>query len=114
MTKTKPKPQSARPNGLDDPSAHDVLTLTEAATYLRLSEEDVLQMVREQGLPARQTGTQWRFLKTAIQQWLNQPIPPSKPEGIWAAAGSWRNDPYLEEMLKETYRRRGRPMTEEG
>jgi hypothetical protein len=29
-------------------------------------------------------------------------------------AGSWKDDPYLDEMLEEIYRRRGRPMTEEG
>jgi hypothetical protein len=30
------------------------------------------------------------------------------------AAGSWKDDPYLDDMLKEIYQRRGRPMTEDG
>ena len=29
-------------------------------------------------------------------------------------AGKWKEDPTLEEMLGEIYKRRGRPMTEEG
>jgi excisionase family DNA binding protein len=114
MIKTKTKSPNAVPAPNHADTARDVLTLTEAADYLRLSTDDVLQLVREQGLPARQMGTHWRFLKTAIQQWLNQPLAPSKSDGIWAAAGSWKDDPYLEDMLKETYRRRGRSMTEEG
>jgi hypothetical protein len=33
---------------------------------------------------------------------------------IWAMAETWKDDPYLDEMLKEIYCNRGRPMTEEG
>jgi excisionase family DNA binding protein len=91
----------------------EVLTLAEAAAYLRLSEPDVLQLVQEQALPGRQLRNEWRFLKAAIQHWLCTPLPPKSKEGIWEAAGSWKDDPYREEMLKEIYRNRGRPMTEE-
>jgi excisionase family DNA binding protein len=92
----------------------EVLTLAEAAAYLRLPEAEVLQQVREQGLPARQFGREWRFLKAAIQDWLRTG-PPPKPskEAQLAAIGSWKDDPYLGEMLEEIYRKRGRPMTEE-
>lgn len=88
------------------------MTLAEASAYLRLSEADVLQLVQEQGLPGRQLRNEWRFLKAAIQQWLSTPAPTKNKEGIWAAAGSWKDDPYLDELLKEIYSRRGRPMTE--
>jgi excisionase family DNA binding protein len=91
-----------------------VLTLAEAAAYLRLPEADVLRLVEEQGLPARQLGAEWRFLKAAIQEWLRSG-PPPKPskEAQLAVAGSWKDDPYVDEELKETYGRRGRPMTED-
>src|SRR5277367_5054010 len=52
------------------PRPIEVLTLVEAAAYLRLTEADVLRMVDEQGLSARQLGKEWRFLKSAIQDWL--------------------------------------------
>jgi excisionase family DNA binding protein len=103
------QPQSAAVNG---PSG-GVLTLAEAAAYLRLSEQDVLQLVREQELPARQVGTDWRFLKRAIEDWLSKPLSQVKKEGIWAFAGAWKDDPHAEEMLKEIMRNRGRTLPED-
>jgi excisionase family DNA binding protein len=121
MPATKKKPGKSKPqvNGpLSVPAkpaaAADVLTLAEAAAYLRLPESDVLDLVRSQGLPGRIAGTQWRFLKSAIQAWLSVPPPKGSKDGIWSVIGSWKDDPYIDEMLKEIYHRRGRPMTEEG
>jgi len=97
-------------NGLEG----EVLTLAEAAEYLRLSESDVLRLVEEQRLPTRQLGREWRFLKAAIQDWLRTgPSPKSNKEAWMELAGAWKDDPYVEEELKEIYRQRGRPMTED-
>ncbi len=93
--------------------AGEVLTLAEAAAYLRLPEPDVLRLVDEQGLPARRLANEWRFFKAAIAHWLSVPHTKGSEEGIWAAAGSLKDDPYLEEMLKQVDRLRGRPMPEE-
>jgi excisionase family DNA binding protein len=90
------------------------LTLPEVAAYLRLPETDVLRLVDEQALPARHLGNEWRFFKAAVQQWLSSPPPKASKEGIWAAAGSLKDDPYLDEMLKEIDRMRGRPTPEDG
>jgi excisionase family DNA binding protein len=92
----------------------EVLTLSEAAAYLRLAEADVIVLVHSQGLPGRVAGKDWRFLKSAIQQWLSQPLPRSGKEALLALAGSWKDDPNLEAMLEEIYKRRGRPITEDG
>jgi excisionase family DNA binding protein len=88
----------------------EILTLAEAAAYLRVPEEDVLRSVREQGLPARQMGSGWRFLKAAVQDWLA--APPGK-RGLLSQIGALKDDPHREEMLREIYERRGRPETEE-
>ena len=88
----------------------DVLTLAEAAAYLRLPEETICRLVKEEGLPGRKIGSEWRFLKAALQDWLKAP---SQKERLLQLVGSWKDDPYLEEMLKEIYKRRGRPMTED-
>lgn len=115
--KKKPKPQSAAPQLAATNSANsDVLTLAEAATYLRLSEQDVMTLVHTQGLPGRCLAGQWRFLKTAIQQWLStaEPTPETRKAAQLAVAGSWKDDPYLEDMVEEIYRRRGRSITEDG
>jgi excisionase family DNA binding protein len=91
----------------------EVLTLTEAAAYLRVAEGDVLRTVREQKLPGRQIGGQWRFLKTAVRDWLRSAPPRGSTEALLRWAGAFKDDPDLEEIVREAYRKRGRPITEE-
>src|SRR5436190_2216132 len=118
MPRTKPAkteplpeapPRAKNVNGLPD----DVLTLAEAAAYLKFSEAEVLRLVDEQGLPARRLANQWRFLKTAIQDWLRTPPPKYSKEAQLAVVGSWKDDPYVEEELKEVMKARGRPTEDE-
>lgn len=118
QTRAKPTKKSPRTNAkarsAQRPTKNDVLTLADAAAYLRISEDEVKNLVRYQDLPARILGEQWRFLKAAIDDWLRTPPPRGSKEALRSVAGSWKNDPYLEDELKEIYKRRGRPMTEDG
>lgn len=100
MPRTKSKTANPATNGV---VPLDVLTLDEAAEYLRVSTADVLVMIKKQGLPGRRFGTQWRF-KTALQDWLSRP----QRRGILGHVGKIKDDPYLDEMLKDIYARRGR------
>jgi excisionase family DNA binding protein len=110
MPRTQKKPEPASPTAATNGSLGEVLTLNEAAAYLRLPESDVLQLVKEQGLPARHLGKEWRFLKFAIQDWLRSGSPAKSNKEAWMAlAGAWKDDPYLEDMLKEIAKQRGRP-----
>ncbi len=119
MPRTKPKPESqttvSPPPETNGPSS-ERFTLPEAAAYLRLPEADVVRMITEQDLPARQVGTEWRFLKLAIQRWLSTGSALIKgSKAAWLSlAGSCRDDPDLEGIVEETYRKRGRPITEDG
>ena len=106
--KTRPK-TGANSRGLPH---REVLTLAEAAHYLRVTEAEVLRMVREQGLPGRRIGNEWRFLIVSLQDWLRQG--PSARERLMQLAGAWKDDPQLAEIVREAYRQRGRAMTEEG
>jgi excisionase family DNA binding protein len=113
MPKTKTKPKKAKKPAIT--TNGEVLTLAEAAAYLRVTEDDVRRMMHEQDLPARRVGAcsdEWRFLKSALQEWLRSP--PKRKEAILGLIGAFKDDPDLEEIVKEAYRRRGRPMTEEG
>jgi len=117
MPRTKQKSEAAsgtpRSTAAKEASG-EILTLSQAADYLQFSEAEVLRLVEEQALPARRLGNEWRFLKTAIQDWLRAgPSPKPSKEAQLAVIGSWKDDPYLEEELKEIYRRRSRPMTED-
>jgi len=96
-----------------DPSIN-LLTLGEAAAYLRVAEEDVLRLVHLQELPGRQIGNEWRFLKAGLQDWLRTPARKSGKEAFLALAGAWRDDPDIEEIVSEAHRRRGRLPTEKG
>ena len=120
MTRTKTQ-AAARPtkparNHKQAPSveAPEVLTLDETAAYLRVPVDEVLRMVATQGLPARQFGDEWRVLKSALQGWLGAPPQPRKKPFWETHFGALKDDPYLEEMLAEIYRKRGRPETEDG
>jgi excisionase family DNA binding protein len=110
MPRTKKKPAAEPANGPPTEPA-EVLTLHEVAAYLRVGEPDVLRLIREQALPGRPIGADWRFLKPAVQEWLK--TGPAK-QGLLQLAGAIADDPYREEMLQETYRARGRPETEQG
>ena len=102
----QPEPQRTVTNG---PTA-EVLTLTKAATYLRLPEKDVIAATASQGLPGRLVCGEWRFLKTAIQQWLSvsQPTAEMRKAAQMALVGAWRDDPDIEQIVEDAMRRRGR------
>lgn len=91
----------------------EVLTLAEAAAYLRVKEDDLLKLVGPRDIPARLIGNEWRFSKSALQDWLRAPVRPSSKEALRRAFGSWKDHEDLDELLKEIYRQRGRPMTGE-
>lgn len=113
--KAKPTSPTPPPPAANGP-AGEVLTLAEAAAYLRLPEADVVRLATAEGLPGRLVGTQWRFFKGALQQWLSvsQPTATMRKAAIRAAAGAFKDDPDLEDMAEEIYRQRGRPITEDG
>jgi excisionase family DNA binding protein len=112
-TKPKPKPVTQPSLAINGPTG-EVLTLAEAAAYLRLPEQDVVRMILEQALPARQVGSEWRFFKAAIQQWLStgSPKPRSSKEALLALAGTFKDDPDLDSIVEEAMRRRGRSEVE--
>ena len=90
----------------------EVLTLAEAAAYLRVPEKHVERLVGPGGLPGRLIGSEWRFLKSALQDWLRTPPATSSKEALDAFIGCWKNDPHLDDLVKGIYEKRGRPMTE--
>jgi excisionase family DNA binding protein len=100
--------------GVSDTSgAGAVLTLGEAAAYLRVDESQVRRLAEMRALPGRQIGSEWRFLKAGLQDWLRAPTAASGKEGFLALAGVWRDDPDIEQIVRHAHRRRGRAGVEE-
>lgn len=57
-------------------SETEILTLAEAASYLRVSEEELRKLASEGRIPAQKIGEDWRFLKSAVHDWLRYgPLP---------------------------------------
>jgi excisionase family DNA binding protein len=49
----------------------DIMTLSEAAAYMRVGEEDVLSVIQSGELKAKKIGTSYRISKTAIDEFLS-------------------------------------------
>jgi excisionase family DNA binding protein len=101
-----------RMRGVADAGA--VLTLSEAAAYLRAAEKEVQRLAEMRELPGRQIGGEWRFLKAGLQDWLPKPAGISAKEAFLALAGVWHDDPDIEQIMRDAQRRRGRPGAERG
>jgi excisionase family DNA binding protein len=53
------------------PAAPDILTLSEAAAYMRVGEEDVLEVIKSGELKAKKIGSSYRISKQAIDEFLS-------------------------------------------
>jgi excisionase family DNA binding protein len=53
------------------PSVPDIMTLSEAAAYMRVGEEDVLAVIQSGELKAKKIGTSYRISKNAIDEFLS-------------------------------------------
>jgi excisionase family DNA binding protein len=82
----------------------DLLTTEEAATYLRLSERKVYELVAEGALPCTKVTGRWLFPKPALDRWLASGL--AAPAGLVLAprppivGGS--QDPLLDWALRES------------
>lgn len=54
-----------------EPAAPDIMTLSEAATYMRVGEEDVLEVIKSGELKAKKIGNSYRISKKAIDEFLS-------------------------------------------
>jgi excisionase family DNA binding protein len=85
--------------------APDILTLEEAAAYLRVSPETIVQQVQQGNLPGRKIEDGWRFLRTAIDDWLR--VKDSR-QVMLQQIGAFADDHSLSELTDAIYQARGR------
>jgi excisionase family DNA binding protein len=98
MQTTIQPPQSSAP------AAIPVLTLEELADYLRLPIASVQRHAMLGQLPGQAIGGEWRFLRSAIDQWLalSLPVRQSRNQEILALLQSW-DTPDQEEHQTATW-----------
>jgi nitrogen PTS system EIIA component len=51
-------------------NSNNIMTLSELAEYLKLSEKTILKMVKNHEIPCAKIANQWRFLKPMVDDWL--------------------------------------------
>jgi excisionase family DNA binding protein len=49
---------------------HEVLTLKEVSKLLQIHPSTVYKLIRQGKIPSFQIGTDWRFLKHRLVQWM--------------------------------------------
>jgi excisionase family DNA binding protein len=67
---SRPQKTESNENNLNQ-SDTVVITLEEAAVYLRVSADNLRKEVEKGGIPAQRIGDSWRFLKQALTDWLS-------------------------------------------
>jgi excisionase family DNA binding protein len=90
-------------------SLPDVLTLDEAADYLRLPKETLERQVALGYIPGRRIEDAWRFLKAAIDDWLRSQ---DSRTLLLQQAGAFADDDTLAQIRSAIYAQRGRSETE--
>jgi excisionase family DNA binding protein len=55
---------------MSDSETKDVLTLEEASQLFQVSSKTFLKLLREEEIPARKVGREWRFSRTALLGWI--------------------------------------------
>ena len=97
---TAPQPKATKPST-------EVLTATEAAEFLRIAESEILRLAKQDAIPGRLVGKEWRFLKEALRDWLRSPSSHTSKQALLDMAGKFKDDPFLEGIVQEAYRQRG-------
>jgi excisionase family DNA binding protein len=89
---------SQTPSGLD-PRLEGVLTLPEAAAYLRVGEEKLAELADCNGVPARKVAGEWRFLRRGLDSWLVSRG--RHPHDVWMYDPHFLMDsPFTEDVLR--------------
>jgi excisionase family DNA binding protein len=50
------------------------MTSVEAAEYLKMHVKTVCRLAKENKIPAKKVGSEWRFLKSVLDKWLAQEV----------------------------------------
>ncbi|MBK9119787.1 MAG: helix-turn-helix domain-containing protein [Phycisphaerales bacterium] len=57
---------------------NDVMTITELASYLKISKSTLYKLAHDGKVPGQKVGRHWRFHKNAIDAWLSTRDAPPK------------------------------------
>ena len=101
-----------KPKRKPKPPLPDVLTLDEAAAYLRVPADRVRDLATRAELPGQPIGDEWRFLKVAMDDWLRNGLPKKKltpTEILLSQAGALADDESIPALIEWLAGDRGEP-----
>ena len=98
-------------NCMSETAIPEILTLEEAAAYLRLPPETIARQAAHGQIPGRQIEDTWRFLKAAIDDWLRSQ---DSRTLMLQQAGALNDDDSLPALRQLVYKARKRPETNRG
>lgn len=66
----------------------EILTMEQAAEYLQVSTRTLQRMVTDGRVPGRQVGSQWRFDREQLREWVRgeEPSPAEKEQAAQASS----------------------------
>ncbi len=57
-----------------DDNLGQVMTSVEAAEYLKMHVKTVCRLAKEGKIPAKKVGSEWRFLRSVLDNWLAEAL----------------------------------------
>ncbi len=57
-----------------DDHVGQVMTSVEAAEYLKMHVKTVCRLAKEGKIPAKKVGSEWRFLRAVLDNWLAEAL----------------------------------------
>jgi hypothetical protein len=90
------------------PKKHDldgVLTSKQAAAYLQITEAVLISEAEAFRLPGRKFGNEWRFLRSALDRSLSEPLESSRDRFL-KFAGMWADDPSADDLIERIEKNR--------
>jgi hypothetical protein len=106
---TKTKNGTAKRNGTPKAAeTPDILTLEEAAAFLRVPAKGLKKDAADGHVPCKLVAGEFRFSKEKLLAWLSTPAERKQSGKEWLQSifGLWKDDPTVDAMMADIERRR--------
>jgi excisionase family DNA binding protein len=81
----------------------EILTLAELAQFLKISEKSIVRMAQRSEIPFAKIGSQWRFKKTMIEDWLVSRMHLASPSTLTKLIESGEVTPSLSRLIPPSH-----------
>ena len=78
---------------------NDILTLSEIAKYLKVSEKTIMRLVQAGELPGAKISNQWRFMRDVIDDWLTERMQIASKDDLISVINTGKNIIPLSKLL---------------